>query len=212
MLCKQSIVDDYGMLFPFETKKEDLTKRSLTNFETTNGVKIASKSLGQTLRGANTYDMENDISSRPTLLILDDIDVIKSVSNVEIINQNEKKILGETISALDPLHRKIIFLGNIINEDGIVPRFWNLYKDSDRRDCYSQPLFDDKGVNARPEVFTEDVIQEIKSDGKISFNQNYLLIPSQSGNGVFVKEYFDYFLLSHFEDEDSFLKKHDVRR
>lgn len=45
MLCKKSIVSDYGVLFPFDTKKEELAKKSMNNFETTNGVKIASKSL-----------------------------------------------------------------------------------------------------------------------------------------------------------------------
>jgi hypothetical protein len=93
-----------------ETKKEDLKKKSLSNFETTNGVKISSKSLGQTLRGANTFSMEDEKSARPTLLILDDIDVSKSVENTDIIEKNYNKITGETISALDPLQRKIIFL------------------------------------------------------------------------------------------------------
>ena len=110
MLCKDSIVADYGMLFPFESKREEMTKKSLSNFETTNGVKIASKASGQTLRGANTYDAKEEISARPTLLILDDIDVTDSVSNVQVINKNEAKILSETIGALDPLRRKIIFL------------------------------------------------------------------------------------------------------
>ncbi len=50
MMCKKSVVEDHGMLFPMETKASDLAKKSLSNFETTNGVKIASKSLGQTLR------------------------------------------------------------------------------------------------------------------------------------------------------------------
>ena len=50
------------------------------------------------------------MSSRPTLLILDDIDVMKSVTTADIINSNERKILSETIGALDPLKRKIIFL------------------------------------------------------------------------------------------------------
>lgn len=45
MLCKDSIVRDYGQLFPLNTKKEDLSKRSLTDFEATNGVRLASKSL-----------------------------------------------------------------------------------------------------------------------------------------------------------------------
>lgn len=110
MLCKESIVDDYGMLFPFNTTKEDMAKKSLSNFEATNGVKIVSKATGQTLRGANTYDAKEEMSARPTLLVLDDIDVTDSVRNVQIINANEAKIKGETIGALDPLRRKIIFL------------------------------------------------------------------------------------------------------
>lgn len=57
------------------------------------------------------------MAARPTLLILDDIDVNKSVENLEIINKNENKILSETIGALDPLRRKIVFLGNTIKED-----------------------------------------------------------------------------------------------
>lgn len=211
MLNKQSIVDDYWTLFPFTMKKEEFAKRSLSNFETTNGVKVESKSLWQTLRGANTYDIQAEMSNRPTLLILDDIDVTKSVNNVDIINSNEKKILGETIGALDPLRRKIIFLGNIINDDGIVPRFWETYKSSDRWNCFKQALYDEQWKNVRPEVFTDEVVAEIKSDGKTSFNQNYLLIPSSIGTGVFTRDYFDYFLLSHFEQVDSPLKKQDLR-
>lgn len=211
MLNKGSVVQDHGVLFPFSTKKEDFAKKALSNFETTNGVKVESKSLGQTLRGANTYDVQEEMSSRPTLLILDDIDVTKSVNNVEIINNNEKKILGETIGALDPLRRKIIFLGNIINDDGVVPRFRNNYKNSERWNCFKQPLFDDQGNNTRPEVFTDEVVAEVQADGKTSYNQNYLLIPSSLGTGVFTRDYFDYFLLSHFEQVDSPLKKHDLR-
>lgn len=210
MLCKESIMRDYGELFPLTTKKEDLSKRSLSDFEATNWVRVASKSLWQTLRGANTYDMQSETSARPTLLILDDIDVVKSVSNVDIINQNEQKIKSETIWALDPLRRKIIFLWNVINEDGVVPRFMQDYQNSDARDIFFQPLFDDRDQNVRPEVFTDDVIKTLRADGKTSFNQNYLLIPSQLWSWTFTKDYFDYFLLSHFEQVDSPLKKQDL--
>lgn len=151
------------------------------------------------------------MSARPTLLILDDIDVSKSVSNIEIIQQNEKKILGETISALDPLRRKIIFLGNTINEDGIVPRFRNNYKDSPNWDIFHQPLVKDN-INQRPEVFTQEVIETLQEDGKMSRNMNYLLVASTTGSGAFIKSYFDYFLESHFEDIDTGLKRSDVER
>jgi hypothetical protein len=81
------------------------------------------------------------MSARPELLVLDDIDVIDSVTNVAIINKNEKKLTTETIPALDPLKRMVILLGNVIFEDGIVPRFWDLYKQSITWNCYWQPLF-----------------------------------------------------------------------
>jgi len=211
MLFKQTVVDDYWYLFPIERKTEDLSKRSLSNFESTSWVKVTARSLWQTIRWSNTFDLSIGISARPTLLVLDDIDVVKSVNSVDIINNNEKKILWETIPALDPLRRKIIFLGNTINEDGIVPRFRNRYKDSKQWNIFEQPLLDEKWKNLRPEVFTDEVIEWIKADGKTSFNQNYLLIPSTAGSGCFVRAYFDYFLLSHFEDLDSILKKPDLR-
>lgn len=211
MLFQPSVVEDHGYLFPVERKTEDLSKRSLSNFESTNWVKVEAKSLWQTIRWTNTFNMDVGISARPTLLILDDIDVVKSVSNIDIINANEKKILWETIAALDPLRRKIIFLGNTINEDGIVPRFRNRYKNADSWNIFQQPLFDSKGKNLRPEVFTDAVVSTLKDDWVTSFNQNYLLIPSTNGNWVFVRSYFDYFLMSHFEDVDSPLKKNDLK-
>ena len=67
-------------------------------------------------------------------------------------------------------------------------------------------------MNVRPEVFTDEVIADAQSHGKIAYKQNYLLEPSSSGTGIFIREYFDYFLESHFENVDSPLKKQDVRR
>ena len=127
MLMQDSILKDYGMLFPLNIKREDLSKSSVTSFEATTGVKIESKSLGEVLRGANDYQI-NIGSSRPTLLIVDDIDVSDSVKNIRIINENEKKINGETIGSLDQFRRRVILLGNTIAEDGILPRFKKAHK------------------------------------------------------------------------------------
>lgn len=176
ILCSESIVNDYGMIFPLEVKKEDLAKRSLSNFETTHWVKIQSKSLWQNLRGANTFDMSQWRTERPDTLVLDDIDVLKSVLNQDIIEKNENKIISETIGAMDPTNRQIIFLWNTIFEDGVVPRMFNRYKDKDTRQCFRQPLIVD-GENVRPEVFTDEVVQQLMDDWETSFNQNYMLIP-----------------------------------
>lgn len=210
MLFKKSVVEDHGNLFPVE-KQSELEKKSASNFESTNWVKVSAKSMWQTIRWSNTFDIEEEMSARPTLLILDDIDVVKSVENIKIIDKNEKKIMGETIPALDPLRRKIVFLWNIINEDWIVPRLKRRFEDTTTRDIFFQPLFDEQWVNARPEVFDDKVVETIKADWKTSYNQNYLLIPSQKWSGVFIRKYFDYFLNSHFEDPASPLKKSDLR-
>lgn len=109
MLVSRSLVSDYGNLFPFSSGKDEMAKKSVTNFDTTNGVKVVSRSLGEKLRGASSFDEETG-SSRPTLLVLDDIDVMDSVRNVDIINKNEQKINNETIGAMSKERARIIFL------------------------------------------------------------------------------------------------------
>jgi hypothetical protein len=50
MLTKQSLVADYGNLYPFSTKKEDFAKAGRTHFDTTNGVKVKARALLENLR------------------------------------------------------------------------------------------------------------------------------------------------------------------
>lgn len=211
MLFAPTIINDYWLLFPKDTKLEEFNKKTQWVFDTTNKVRVQAKWLMQSTRWLNTFDMSQWQTERPSLLILDDVDVNKSVMNPQIINQNEKKILWEVFGALDPLDHKIIFLGNTILEDWIVPRFRRMFKDIPKWDVFHQPLFVD-GVNVRPEVFTDEVVADAESAGKIAFWQNYLLIPSTSGTWVFIRDYFDYFLESHFEMVDSPLQKNDIRR
>lgn len=185
MLISSSIVTDYGNLFPFNSSKEDFSKKSITNFDTTNGVKMVSRSLGEKLRGASTFDEESG-SSRPTLLILDDIDVIDSVRNVDIIDKNEQKIKNETIGAMSKERARVLFLWNTILEDGIVRRFYKNVIASPFWKVFRQPLFDIDGKTVW-DFFTSRMIEKIMAnEGKDAFNQNYLLIPKNlAGMPVF---------------------------
>lgn len=155
-----------------------------------NGVKIESKSVNQTIRGANNYQKGKG-AARPDLLFLDDIDVSKSVENVDIVEKTTRKVKGETIGAMEALNRQIIFSYNVINEDGVGPRLWKDYHGQHNWRCYHQPLFDpDTGKNVWPEVFTEDIIANLKADeGVIGWNQNYLLIPYMSGQTIIGRQY-----------------------
>ena len=211
MMFKKSVVADHGLLFPLEVKREDLAKKSLHDFQTTNNVRIVARSLGENLRGANEYEMEWEESSRPTLLVMDDIDVNDSVQNPQIIEKNFKKITGETIEAMDHFHRQIVLLGNVILEDWVVPRFESMYNWEKWWKCHSQPLIDKDGNNTWPDVFTKEVVADIRSTTtKVSWKQNYLLEPDVMGNGVFIRDYFDYYLWSDFENVASSLRRHDM--
>lgn len=92
-------------------------------------------SLGEKLRGAISRN------SRPDLLVLDDIDVSDSVRNSEIIEKNYTKITGETIGAMSKEKSRIIFLGNVINQDGVVPRFENEKANDDNWKIFVQALY-----------------------------------------------------------------------
>lgn len=211
MLFVKSIVIDYWQLFPLNSSIEDFSKKTQWNFDTTNKIRVQSRSLKQTARWLNEFDILEWQTERPDLLILDDVDVNDSVMNPAIINKNYNKITGELFGAMDPLHNKKVVLGNTILEDGVVPRLRSLYENSSNWDVFHQPLI--KGwINLWPEVFTDEIIEKLQEDWKIAFQQNYLLIPTSWGTGVFVRDYFDYFLTSHFEMVDSPLKKHDIRR
>lgn len=184
MLMEPSIIHDYGQLFPYDIKREEMMKASLHNFNSTTGVKIESRSLKQRLRGAAEYEIDEH-TRRPTLLILDDIDVNDSVKNVDIIQANYDKLKTETIGALDPTHRRIIFLANVIAQDGIAVRFANEYKDKETWHVWHKFLYDGpNNSNIWPEEFNEAVIKQLRDDGTTSFNANYLGIAMIAGNPI----------------------------
>lgn len=184
MMMKPSIIRDYGIIFPLTIKKEDFQKASFKNFETTTGVKIEAKSLGQVLRGANDFSIDDGVSSRPTLLIADDIDTTDLVKNPKIVDGNLKKFLGEMVGSLDQFRRRIIYLGNTIMEDGILPRLKKLHAGKKNWDIFWQPLIYPDGRNAWPLIFTNEVVEGLRDEGQVAFQQNYELVPLRDGQSV----------------------------
>lgn len=186
MLVNGSLVLDYGQVYPFSMKKEDFSKSWSTNFDTTNGVKVKAKALLEKLRWSNVYD-EDSGTSRPDLLILDDIDTTDSVLNKDIIDKNELKLREETIGAMSKTNARIIFLGNTIRTDGIVRRFAAKVVDDTQNWKYlKQALYDEHGKCVWGEFFTPENIEKIKSIEMDAFDQNYLLIPKLTiGTTVF---------------------------
>lgn len=190
MLNKGILVHDYGELYPFNSKKEDFAKKSVAHFDTTNGVKVKAKALLEKIRGAVTYD-EDDWSSRPDLLVLDDIDTTDSVRNVMIVDKNDTKLRQETIGAMSQEKQRIIFLGNTITVDWIVRRFATMARASEQLErprwkYIRTPLYDELGKCTWQDFFTNEVIEKVKASQWDAFEQNYLLIPKTTiGKTVF---------------------------
>lgn len=198
-LLNKRLEKDYGKLFRISGgSKEDLEKKSVSNFDTSNRVKVRAASLWQKLRGALSK------TDRPDLLIIDDIDVSDSVRNPDIIDKNYAKVTGETFGAMTKDGSAMIyFSGNTINEDGIVPRFRKEKKGTKGWRVFHQPLIIDGEVQWK--FFTDNTIEKIQEDEwPIAFNQNYLLIPVDSYEDGFIKKdhlrYYDYLNIDDFGD------------
>lgn len=205
-LLNPRLTKDYWKLFKLSWwSKEDLEKKSVSNFDTTNKVKVRATSLWQKLRWALAK------TDRPDLLIVDDIDVSDSVRNPDIINKNYQKLTGETFWAMTKTwNSKIFFMWNTINQDWIVPRFRKEKKGTKNWSVFHQPLIVDWEIQW--DFFKEETIEKIKIDEwPVSFNQNYLLIPIDSYEEWFIKrEHLRYYDYVNIEDFDSIYMHSDT--
>ena len=198
-LLSPRLSKDYWKLFKLSWgSKEDLEKKSVSNFDTSNWVKVRAASLWQKLRGALSK------TDRPDLLIVDDIDVSDSVRNPEVIEKNYQKVTWETFWAMTKTwEARIYFLWNTINQDWIVPRFRKEKKWTKNWLVYHQPLIIDNEIQW--DFFKESTLDKIKEDEwPISFNQNYLLIPIDSYSEWFIKrEHLRYWHNYNIDDFDN---------
>lgn len=188
----KKLIEDYWELFPSWKKqiKEEmwLEKKTVSEFITTNKIKLKSMSMWTTSRWMNYSNKEG--SFRPDMLLLDDIDVTFSVVNADVIEKNFAFLEWEIIWWLDS-EAQTIFLWNVIWVDWIVPRFESKKKWTN---WYISriPVIDDLWKLTWDRfVFTNKEVEEYKKKGmkKISiekkredlkeeFNPNMMLIPN----------------------------------
>lgn len=98
-------------------------------------------SLGTSPRGKNYTAPDGKF--RPDLLIFDDVDTIASVDSKKKIDRNYEFLLNEVLGGTTN-NTQIIFLGNTIYEDGLVPRFREHIKGDKNREILRIPIYNDK--------------------------------------------------------------------
>jgi predicted phage terminase large subunit-like protein len=142
--------------------------------------------------------LTKDWTFRPDAVFLDDIDVDKSVWNVQIIEKNYNWIKWELLWWLSD-DCQIIFLWNIIKNDWIVLRFEIDYKDNKKWNIQRKALIEDWQITWPERYSNEDIEEKRRMLGEISFNQNMLLIPYSWWDSIIKRQNIIYQTMSEWD-------------
>lgn len=204
----ERICMDYGNLYyPENITRNGLKKqKTLSKFITENNVYVRAMSLGTSPRWKNYTAPDGKF--RPDLLIFDDVDTVASTQSRRIIDKNFDFLLWEVLGGVN--NAQIIFLGNTIYEDGLVPRFREHVKNSKDWEVIRLPIKvnnqivwnrfveTDEEAKSLNEWITESNRKYISLESEkrrlwsISYNQNYLLIPYSKGEHIITRDMIQY--------------------
>ena len=185
LTTNKKIKADYGILLT-KRKVSDIgdddempTKKTVSEFITKNYVRCKAMSIWESPRGEQY--MTQDGTFRPDFAIIDDADILKNVRNKDIITKNEEWFNDELMGGLSD-DSQIIFLGNTILKDGLVPRIRIAHQyDPDWR-IRRVPLVTPAGQITWPERYTwADVEKKKRKLGPTAFNRSMLLIAGTPG-------------------------------
>ena len=189
-----NIINDFGNIYNSDRTRRKSEKKTILEFITNNQIRVKAMSIGKSPR----WDVfgSSDGQYRPDLILLDDIDVTKSVQNEKIIEYNYNRLRSEVFGWLAQDKHKIVFLGNVINEDWVVPRIYNQYP---KRDRYRIPIIDDDNNIIRPQRYKQEDIQRLQDQQwDIWFAQNFLLKP-YTGQGIVKRWWIRYTNLKQYD-------------
>jgi phage terminase large subunit-like protein len=112
MQTNKNLIADFGNLYNEDRSINEKTKKRVTDFITSNKIRVEAHSTQEPVRG-RTYG-----EYRPDLLIMDDIETkatVRSQAAMEQVRGHIKEFYG----GLSPDHR-VIYLGNYITEYGVI--------------------------------------------------------------------------------------------
>jgi len=175
--------------FMFDSQRSD--KWSETEIRLKNGVTIMSKGRGAQMRGLING------SSRPDLIVLDDIEDDEAVRSELRRSDLEGWFNGAVKPTLDPKNGQIVFVGTVLHEDALLNRLLNpeLYPDFVR---HKYQAIQKDGTALWEERHSIESLNEIKKSYAARFQtarfyMEYQNNPIPEESAVFRAEYFTYF-------------------
>lgn len=182
------IIRDFGRIF--DGPQDGLAskeRKQVGEFVTANGVSVKAMSVGMSPRGS-IFMAKDGGSYRPDLVVLDDVDTAASTANVDTIEKNYQFVKGELMGGLAKM-AQVIFLGNVIRNDGVGIRMLNDYKEAEGWRTFWQPAVDENGPTWPAHLPQEELDARRAAQGEIAFGQNYLLVPYSGAEAVIKRQY-----------------------
>ena len=205
----ERFVRDFGNLYypDYSNKNWQKKIKRVDKFITENNCYVRAMSLWTSPRWKN-YTAP-DWKFRPDLLIFDDVDTVSSCQSKKKIDKNFEFMLNEVLGGTT-WATQILFLGNTIYEDWIVPRFEEHIKNDPTWEVIILPIYNNWKIVRDRFVETDNEALElnkwIKENSKkytsleterrrlwtISFGQNYLLTPYVLGQHIITRDMIQY--------------------
>jgi predicted phage terminase large subunit-like protein len=135
------LIEDFG---PFGEDNEEwkVSSLELKRYD----ARISALSAAESMRGIKHHQY------RPDLIIFDDVEDSESVKTKEGRDKLFEKVEGEAGPSGD-LNTKIIVIGNLLHEDGLIMRLKERIKKGSNSVFRAYPLIDDNGKILWPEKF-----------------------------------------------------------
>lgn len=122
--------------------------------------------------------------TRPTLIILDDIDDDQRVLNPDLRKKDSDKLTKQIIPALDPEKGRVKMIGTILHHDSLLAKRLRV------EDGTIYRAIDDNGKILFPGLYTYDKLMEIKRKiGSTSFQSEYLNNPVDDSAAIIKREW-----------------------
>ena len=177
--ANKKIIIDFWKLYKDDErddKIEKTSKKRIWDFETEKEIKVEAMWIWEIMRG-KVYWSPNKWEKRPDLVLMDDIDTLRSVNTIDLIEKWYNYIKNEVYGAISD-DSQFIFLYNTIKDDWVWPRLYSDHKDDDNFVCMKIPILDWENNITRPQRYSMEDIEYKKTKQWLTvFNQNYMLIP-----------------------------------
>ena len=175
------IKKDFGELFNAKRTDDQKTQKSITDFLTSNGVRVEAHSTQEPIRGRLHG------SVRPQLVIMDDFEDMTTVRS-EAATRQVREHISEFKGGLDQGAGRVLYLGNYLSESGTVQTIIDRAKNDDSIRVRTVWILNDFGQPSwhQKHVLTDE---EAKETGKISIEEiKRRMWTPETGDADFMRE------------------------